>query len=198
MDQPVLTRNNMISNEGDATMEITLEGTANRTARNPSTSFWKGLGWGTIGGIAGTLAMDLTLMAVLAAFGSPALTCFSIVGDTAAHFFSMHNVGMTGTILLGVATHYAVGPVIGAIFGLLVTRVKALRLHTRIMSLLLGILYVEILSQPLLATTPILLKMTAAATLQWYGGSFIMHMIAGAVLGAVVGRGLLPAPRATQ
>jgi hypothetical protein len=167
-----------------------LEGTAHGTARNPSTSFLKGLGWGTIGGITGTLAMDLTLMAVLAAFGSPALSCFSIVGDTAAHFFSMRNVGMTGTILLGVATHYTVGPLIGAIFGLLVTRVKALRVYTRIKSLLLGILYVEILSQPLLATTPILLKMTAAATLQWYGGSFIMHMIAGAVLGAVVGCGL--------
>jgi hypothetical protein len=171
-------------------MEKTLEGTAHGTARNPSTSFLKGLGWGTIGGIAGTLAMDLTLMAVLAAFGSPALTCFSIVGDTAAHFFSMRNVGMTGTILLGMATHYTVGPLIGAIFGLLVTRVKALRVNSLKKCILLGILYVEILSQPLLATTPILLKMTAAATLQWYSGSFIMHMIAGAVLGAVVGRGL--------
>jgi len=171
-------------------MEKSLEGTAHGTARNPSTSFLKSLGWGTIGGIAGTLAMDLTLMAVLAAFGSPAQTCFSIVGDTAAHFFSMQNVGMTGTILLGVATHYTVGPLIGAIFGLLVTRVKALRVNSLKKSILLGILYVEILSQPLLATTPILLKMTAPATLQWYGGSFIMHMIAGAVLGAVVGRGL--------
>ena len=171
-------------------MEKTLESTAHGTARNPSTSFLKGLGWGTIGGIAGTLAMDLALMAVLAAFGSPALTCFSIVGDTVAHFFSMQNVGMVGAILLGVATHYTVGPLIGAIFGLLVTRVKILRVHTLKKSIFLGILYVEILSQPLLATTPILLKMSAAATLQWYGGSFIMHLIAGAVLGAVVGRGL--------
>jgi hypothetical protein len=173
-------------------MKKTLEGTIHD---NPSTSLLKGLGWGTIGGIAGTLAMDLTLMGVLAAFGLPALTCFSIVGDTAAHFFSMQNVGVTGIILLGVATHYTVGPLIGAIFGLLLTRVKALRVCNRIKCILLGILYVEILSQPLLATTPILLKMTAAATLQWYGGSFFMHMIAGAVLGAVVGRGLHLASR---
>jgi len=179
-------------------MKKTIQGIAHAAARNPSTSFLKALGWGTIGGIAGTLAMDLTLMAVLAAFGSPALTCFSIVGDTAAHFFSMHNVGVTGTILLGVATHYTVGPLIGAIFGLLAARVSALRAHTLKKSTFLGILYVEILSQPLLATTPILLKMTAAATLQWYIGAFIMHMIAGAVLGAVVGRGLRLAPRANQ
>jgi NhaP-type Na+/H+ or K+/H+ antiporter len=40
--------------------------------------------------------------------------------------------------------------------------------------------------------------MSAAATLQWYGGSLIMHMIAGAFLGAVVGYGLRLAPRGTQ
>jgi hypothetical protein len=171
-------------------MDKTLQGTAHVTARNPSTTLFRGLEWGTIGGIAGTLAMDLTLIAVLAVFGAPALTCFSIVGDTVAHFFSMQDVGMTGAILLGVATHYTVGPAIGALFGLLVTRLKALRVHTWNKSLLLGILYVEILSQPLLATTPILLKMSAVVTLQWYGGSLIMHLIAGAVLGAVVGRGL--------
>jgi hypothetical protein len=179
-------------------MEKTLEGTAHNTARVPSTSYLKGLGWGTIGGVAGTLAMDLTLMAVLAIFGSPVLTCFSIVGNTVARFFSMQNVGMAGAILLGVATHYTVGPVIGAIFGLLVARIKTLRVLTRKKSFLLGILYVEILSQPMLATTPILLKMSAVTTLQWYGGSFIMHLIAGAILGAVVGRGLRLAPLATQ
>jgi len=171
-------------------MKKTLEGASHMTARAPSDNLLKGLGWGTIGGVAGTLAMDLTLIAVLAAFGSPILTCFSIVGNTVARFFSMPNVGMAGAIRLGVATHYTVGPVIGAIFGLLVARFKALRVHTPKKSLLLGILYVEILSQPLLATTPILLKMTTPATLQWYGGSFVMHLIAGAVLGAVVGRGI--------
>jgi hypothetical protein len=171
-------------------MENTLESNSHLNRPITSNRLLKGLGWGTIGGIAGTLAMDLTLMAVLAAFGLPVLTCFSIVGDTVAHFFSTQNVGMAGAILLGVATHYTVGPLIGAIFGLLAARVKALRVHTWKKSLLLGILYVEILSQPLLATSPILLKMSAAATLQWYGGSFVMHLIAGAVLGAVVGFGL--------
>ena len=160
------------------------------TSRITPSRLLKSLAWGTIGGTAGTLAMDLTLMAVLAAFGLPPLSCFSIVGDTMAHFFSVHNLGMSAVILLGLATHYTVGPLIGALFGLLVTQVKAVRVHTRKKSLLLGILYVEMLSQPLLATTPILLKMTVVETLQWYGGSFIMHLIAGAVLGAVVGRGL--------
>ena len=61
--------------------------------------------------------------------------------------------------------------------GSVVARVKALRVNTLKKSILLAILYVEILSQPILATTPILLKMTVPATLQWYGGSFVMHLI---------------------
>ncbi len=171
-------------------MEKTLQGNPFLTGRRASTSLARGLGWGLVGGLAGTLAMDVTLMGVLFAFGSPALTCFSIVGSTVARFFSMQNVELARTIYLGIATHYIVGPVIGTLFGLLVTRVKALHVKSLKKSLLLGILYVELLSQPLLATTPILLKMTTPSMLQWYAGSFVMHMIAGAVLGVVVGRGL--------
>ena len=171
-------------------MEKTLEGTLHVTGRNLSDIIWRGLGWGAIGGLAGTLTMDLVLMGFLSAFGLPALACFSIVGSTVGRFFSMQSMEMGRAVQMGIATHYIVGPVIGAIYGVAVTRIKALRVHTLKKSLLAAILYVEILSQPLLATTPILLKMGAPATLQWYGGSFLMHMIAGVVLGAVVGRGL--------
>ncbi len=175
-------------------MERTLQGITHVVGRNTPVSIWRGLGWGVIGGFAGTGIMDLVLMGVLSAFGSPALACFSIVGNTVARFFSIQGVEATRTILMGVATHYIVGPLIGAIYGTVVARVKALRVNTLKKSLLLAILYVELLSQPMLALTPILLKMTLPATLQWYGGSFVMHLMAGAALGAVVGRGLRLAP----
>jgi hypothetical protein len=51
---------------------------------------------------------------------------------------------------------------------------------------------VEILGQPILATTPILLNMTAPETLLWYSGSFAMHLVLGIILGVVVGHGLRP------
>ena len=91
---------------------------------------------------------------------------------------------------MGIATHYVVGQGIGAIFGTAVARVEILRVNTLKKSILLAILYVEILSQPFVAMPPILLKMTVPAILQWYGGSFIMHLIVAVVLGAIVGRGL--------
>jgi len=34
------------------------------------------------------------------------------------------------------------------------------------------------------------LKMTVPATLEWYGGSFVVHLIVAVILGEVVGYGL--------
>jgi hypothetical protein len=171
-------------------MEKILQGNARMNGGVHSITILKGLGWGLIGGLTGTLVMDLVLMGILSALGSPALTCFSIVGNTVARFFSIQAVETGRAIQIGLATHYLIGPLVGAIFGTIVAWIETLRVNTLKKCILLAIVYVEILSQPILATTPILLKMTLPATLQWYGGSFVMHLILAVVLGAVVGYGL--------
>jgi hypothetical protein len=173
-------------------MEKILQDNMRMTGRITPISLSKGLWWGLIGGLTGTAIMDLALMGVLSAFGAPALTCFSIVGNTVARFFSIQDIEMERAIQLGIETHYLVGPLLGAIFGAVAARVETLRVNPIKISIILAIIYVEILSQPLLATTPVLLKMTVPATVQWYGGSFVMHLMVGVVLGAVVGRGLRP------
>jgi hypothetical protein len=134
--------------------------------------------------------MDLVLMGALLIAGLPALTCFSIVGATVARFFSMPGIATAGSIPLGMATHYLIGPAVGALFGAAVVLVDAFRVTTLKKSILLSFLYVEILSQPLLATAPILLKMTSDETLQWYGVSFVMHALLAVVLGVVTSYGL--------
>jgi hypothetical protein len=171
-------------------MKKTLRGDPQPVQRVANRSLAKGLGWGLIAGLTGTLVMDIVLMGTLSVAGLPPLTCFSIVGNTVARFFSILGVEMAGGVPLGVATHYLVGPAFGVIFGALVTRVDALRIDTLKKGILLAVLYVEILSQPILASTPILLKMTAAGTLQWYAGSFVMHLLLALVLGAIVSCGL--------
>lgn len=158
--------------------------------RTTSNRFLKGLRWGLIGGLAGTIVTDLVLMGAFSAFGLPTLTCFMVIGNTFANFFSMQSIEMARAIQIGVVTHYVIGPLIGALFGMAVVRIKSLRVRTMKKSILLAIVYVELISQPLLATTPILLNMNGPVLLLWYGGSFLMHLIAAVVLGAVVGRGL--------
>ncbi len=174
-------------------MELTMKNDSLYTGHPVRASLSKGLAWGFASGLAGTLTMDILLMAALPVAGFPALTCFMIVGDTVARLFSLNGIEMTGGVPLGVITHYLIGPAVGVLFGAAVTKVKALRLTTTKKSVFLAILYVQILSQPILATAPILLKMTASKTIQWYGGALLMHSVLGLVLGVIMSYGLRPA-----
>ena len=171
-------------------MAITLQANPRARGQMAHGALAGGMGWGVIGGLAGTMVMDLVLMGALSATGLPALTCFSIVGDTVARFFSILGAEMAGGIPLGVAAHYLIGPLVGAIFGAAVAQVAALRVDTLKKGVVLAVLYVEILGQPILATAPLLLKMTAHETFQWYSVSFVMHFILAIVLGVIVRYGL--------
>jgi hypothetical protein len=154
----------------------------------------RGLAWGIMGGLAGTLIMDTLLMGAMLALGMPALVCFSVVGETVARFLSIPGFEMAGYVPLGVTAHYLIGPLVGAVFGVaygsVMARVEGLRTGGLKKCIVVAVLYVEFLSQPLLALTPILLRWTTAETLQWFGISFVMHFILGSVLGLVVGSGL--------
>jgi len=172
------------------------------TGRAVSNGFWKRLGWGFLGGLAGTLVMDLVLMGALLALRQPAVLCFSIVGDTVSGFLAVLGIQVAGGVPTGIVTHYVVGPLFGILFGALVTGWGALQVTSVKKCVLLAVVYVEVLSQPILVTTPILLKMKTAATLLWFGGSFIMHLIMSIILGLIVGYGLrhasTPAQRRAQ
>jgi hypothetical protein len=172
------------------TMDITLQRISQTKGYTPQVKLAKGIGWGLVGGITGTLVMDFALMAAMAAARLPALTCFSIVGNTVEQLFSNLGITIAGGVPTGVATHYLVGPLFGIIFGSILVKVDVLRVGSLKKGILLAVLYVEILSQPILAATPILLKMTAKDTALWFGGSFLMHFLYGVLLGTIVNCGL--------
>jgi hypothetical protein len=149
----------------------------------------RGLIWGLLGGLAATLLMDILLMGILIAAGMPASTCFSIVGDTAATLFTPGIAGTPGSIPLGIAAHYLIGPLMGAVFGIAAAKMPAFGLASRKKVVILAVLYAEILSQPLLAAAAILLHMTPTEMAQWFGGSTVMHCLWGTILGLVWRRG---------
>ena len=158
----------------------------------------RGLVLGVVGGLVGTIVMDLVLIGTLSAAGLPAVISFSTIGDTAAGFFSMIGLNMAGGVPLGTAMHYLIGPVLGVIFGAAVSQVDVFRVDTTKKGVVFDILYTQISSQPILAATPIILKMTTSETLQWFGVSAAMHLIWGVVLGIIVSYGLHSAPAARQ
>ncbi len=182
-------------------MDRTLQGQLLKEGHGKRAPLARGIAWGFLGGLSGTLAMDILLMGILVAAGYPAFTCFSIVGDTVASLFSPDLAGTTAGILLGVAAHYLIGPLMGVMFGAGAAKFGStpkaafFRLDSLKKTVLLAVLYAEVLSIPMLAMPPILLQMTASEMLQWFGGACVMHMVWGCVMGFVWSRGLQkPAP----
>lgn len=158
----------------------------------------RGIIAGCIGGLLGTVAMDLFGGGLFLAMGGPASLSFSIIGDAAAAFLAMLGMTLAGGAPLGALLHYLIGLAFGALFGAAVLRAAVIQLSLPIKAIGLGILYVELMSQPLLASAAWVLQMTAAETAQWFGISFVMHLVYGMVLGLVAYYGLRGAPAARR
>jgi len=141
---------------------------------------------GLIGGFVGTIIMDLIIAGLFLAVDMPVDLVYSFIGDVAQSFFLRIGINVPGGIPLGAFFHFFLGLTLGGFFGLLVTQIRVLRLTSLKKGILLGILYIEIASQPILVTAPLLINMTTSDVLQWYGLSTVMHLIYGIVLGGVL------------
>jgi hypothetical protein len=150
----------------------------------------RGIVVGCIGGLLGTIAMDLFGGGLFLAMGGPASLSFAVIGDTAAAFCALFGISVAGGVPLGALLHYLIGLAFGALFGAAVSRAAVLRLDSPMKAVGLGVLYVELISQPLLAAASWVLHMTAAEAAQWFGISFVMHLVYGVVLGLVAHYGL--------
>ena len=146
----------------------------------------KAIVWGLISGFVGTIVMDLIIAGLFLLVGMPVDLIYSFIGDVAQNFFLRIGINAAGGVPLGAFIHFFLGLALGGLFGALVTQVRALRLHSLKKGVLLGMLYIEIASQPILVTAPLLREMTTADIVQWYGLSTVMHLIYGMFLGGVL------------
>jgi len=167
-----------------------------RAERHGRTTHSRGMMVGCIGGLVGTIVMDLFGAGLFLIMSGPASLSFAIIGDAAAGGFSLLGFTLAGGAPLGALLHYLIGLALGCLFGAAVSRVAALRVDSLKKAVGMGMLYVEVMSLPMLASAALILRMTAAETAQWFGISFVMHLVYGLVLGLVVRQGLRAAPSA--
>ena len=71
------------------------------TGHSNSAALIRGIAWGLIGGLVGTIVMDFVLIVALSAVGLPAVISFSTIGDTAAGFFALLGIPLAGGFPLG-------------------------------------------------------------------------------------------------
>lgn len=153
-------------------------------------TFIRGMVAGMVGGLAGTFSMYIFGAGIFALLGWPANTSHSIIGDSAAAFFSELGMVLTGGAWLGMRVYYLIGLVMGAVFGLAVVGLEPLRRASLWKRVVLSILYVEVLSVPLLVAGSLALGMRAADAVLWFSISFAMHLVYGLVLGLVTSYGV--------
>lgn len=139
--------------------------------------------FGMAAGIIATIVMDVFVALAMLAMGFPVAFMFAFIGKVASTFFSLSTLSASGMIILGFVIHYLFGMGYGALFCAVLARWPRFRPVALGTSIAVGIAYIEIFSQPFLATAPLVLKLAAADTLQWYALSTAMHAIYGAVLG---------------
>jgi hypothetical protein len=158
----------------------------------------RGIGWGLIGGFIATIALDISSVVTLGALGYPGglPMYFSMVAGTSAGFFSRIGLPMTGSLLMGGIVSYLIGMGLGAIFGASVSQVNGLRVD-KTKRFMFCIIFVEVVTQPLVAAAPAILEggWTVTETWQWFLTSFYLHMIYAMVLAVSVDYGLQVAAR---
>lgn len=145
---------------------------------------------GSIGGLLGTFAMALFGAGLLLSMGLPASLNFSFIGDAAAGFFFMLGIEMAGGVPFGMVVYTLTGLTLGLLYVIAVSTIDVFRVDSMKKGVGLSIVYVEIVSQLLLAVAALILKLTTAEMVQWAGMALIMHFVYGSVLGAVVSYGL--------
>ena len=147
--------------------------------------FIRGIIAGMVGGLAGTILMYLFGAGIFALLGWPTSTSFSIIGDSAAAFFSKLGIALAGGAPLGMLLYYLIGLTLGAILGVAIVSLEPLHLASLKKRVGLSVLYVEVMSLPLLMAGTLALKMSSADAALWFGISFVMHLVYGLVLGVV-------------
>ncbi len=137
---------------------------------------------GMAAGVIATIVMDVFVALAMMLMGNPVAFMFSFIGGVAAACAALFSIHIAGGVVWGAAVHYLFGLGLGAVFALL-RQAPPLKIDTVGRSALAGVLFVEVASQPFLALAPLVLPMSTADTLGWYGLSTVMHAIYGAVLG---------------
>lgn len=141
-------------------------------------SFLKGVGFGIVGGLAGTVLMDIVMVLTFLIAGQPPDAFFYMVGER-----------LGDGALAGILVHNLVGLTGGFVFSLLVLTISALNINSRRKGLMLGIA-AGALTIPF-GCIPLAIWLNQPM-LDVIAFSILPHLVWGTTLGWTVGYGLLP------
>jgi hypothetical protein len=159
-------------------------------------TFPRGILTGICGGLAGTAAMQVFGTGIFTILGWETNTSYRIIGDSAAAFFSGIGIRLPGGPAFGILLYYLIGLAMGGMLGVGIVYWEPVQRAYQRHGVILSVIYVEVLSIPLLAAGAFSLQMSAVTAGLWFSISFVMHLVYGIVLGIGmnIGFGVFPIP----
>jgi hypothetical protein len=101
-------------------------------------------------------------------------------------FFSRLGIALVGGVALGVRLYFLIGLLFGASLGIAIAGIEPLRHLSAIKKVGVNVLFVGVMSLPLLAAGSLALKMSAVSAGLWFSISFVMHLVYGLVSGVII------------
>lgn len=131
---------------------------------------------GLIGGLIGTIVMDLVMIVTFLILGMPTDTFISVIGQSLGIFLFMIGITLEVGVLMPVALHYLTGLLTGLIFGAIMSKVEALREDAR-KGVVLVVLVTEVLCIGFFLPLTITLGMTASDMLSFLALTSFFHLV---------------------
>jgi len=144
----------------------------------------KAIKFGLIGSLAGTIAMDLVMVAESLIVGEPVDGFVALIGSV-----------LGGGALVGAVVHLSIGSLLGLLFGAAIHQVRWLNIESVRKGVWLGVL-AGLVTIPL-GCVPFAI-MVDVSIIEMISFSFIPHLVWGAVLGVIAGYALHSGPRSTE
>jgi hypothetical protein len=139
--------------------------------------------YGIIAGTISTIVIDIVAMIILVPLGTSLWSFFALIGQC---FLTFIGANAPYPVWQGITLHFSIAILTGLIISLLTQRFEILQFSSYRKGILLSIIIAEVEGNSLFYLMPVIMNFPQSEMGIMYGLCFILHLIWGACLGAIL------------
>jgi hypothetical protein len=143
----------------------------------------KGIKYGTIAGMLGTVATDIVSLVILTFMGVSLPSFFALIGRA---FMTLIGAEAANPVWQGLALHYSIGIISGSLLGLLTQRFHRLVFDSYRKGILIGIIVSQVEGNSLFYLMSVIMKIPQSEMVMMYGLCSILHLVWGSCAGLII------------
>jgi hypothetical protein len=151
------------------------------------TNIARGIKYGIVGGLMGTIITDLVSLIIFFILGESLPDFYTLFGKS---FLTLFNLQADYPLWQGLTLHYSIGILTGLVVGILTQRISLLKFNTYRSSILIAVIITQIEGLTLFYLMSLVLNMPQSEMILIYGMGIFLHTVWGACLGSILCFGL--------